>query len=424
MDQQREIFVKGSAQNNVPAEQASLIFDQVAKFAGYGFNKSHATAYAIIAYQTAFLKANYPVEFMAATMTHDMHNTDKLAVHRQELARLGVPLLPPDVNHSDSYFQVENLANGSKGIRYALAAIKNVGLAAMQALVNDRTTHGCYESLSAFFTRIGAQDVNKRQLEGLICAGAFDSLHASRRELLENLETMIQQAQLQIRSSQQNSLFQASSQKASLTLAPCPEWSLYDKLHKEMEALGFYLSNHPLSPFEDSFTALRVTPFQKVMNDMQSRTEGIYTVAGVLLGKQERTSKTGNKFAFLQLSDLTGSFEVTVFSEIFMRVREWLDIGETFLLDISIRMDNGQMRINTQSLKKFQDAISQSPQSLEISVNSEAKLRKILDIFSRLPKGKATVTLICDSHELSTRIQLPHAYSIDANTKYILLNDS
>lgn len=421
MDQQRELFVKGAAQNNVPAEQASMIFDQVAKFAGYGFNKSHATAYAIIAYQTAYLKANYPVEFMAATMTHDMHNTDKLALHRQELARLGIPLLPPDVNKSDSVFQVESLSESQQGIRYALAAIKNVGLAAMQSLVAERSTKGTFQSLTDFFTRLGGKDVNKRQLEGLVCAGAFDGLHPNRREIFENIDSLTQQSQFTQKSAQQNSLFQQSaSSKDSFTLAPCEAWSLYDQLHKEMESLGFYLSNHPLSPFEDSFEALKIKPFARIVEDMNHRSEGYYNVAGVLLGKQERTSKAGNKFAFLQLSDLSGGFELTVFSEVFFKSRDILKVGETYKIEVSARLDQGQLRLNAQNIKLFQDVINETSQSIEISVDSETKLKRILDIFSKLPHGTSSVTIVCASTAFSTRIQLPKTFRIDANTKHTL----
>ena len=194
MDAQRQTFVDGAIANGVTRAQATHIFDLVAKFAGYGFNKSHAAAYALVAYQTAFLKANHPVEFLAASMTLDMGNTDKLNIFRQELRRLGVSLLPPDVNASEAVFAVELQDGDSPAIRYALAAIKNVGEAAMEAMVDERRTNGPYRDVFDFAGRLDSRTVNKRALENLVRAGAFDRLDPNRRRLLESVETLLRHA--------------------------------------------------------------------------------------------------------------------------------------------------------------------------------------------------------------------------------------
>ena len=194
MEAQRKAFIDGAVERKVNADKAAQIFDQVNKFAGYGFNKSHAAAYALVAYQTAYLKANYPVEFLAASMTYELANTDKLNVFRQELTRQDIALLPPDINKSYPTFSVERQADGSLAVRYALAAVKNVGLGAIQIMVKTREEGGPFRSLADFCERIDPKALNKRQLENLVLAGAFDSIHPNRKQVFEAVEQMLRQA--------------------------------------------------------------------------------------------------------------------------------------------------------------------------------------------------------------------------------------
>ncbi len=242
MDAQRERFVSGAVENGVDQAQASGIFDQIAAFAGYGFNKSHAAAYALVAYQTAYLKANHPVEFLAASMTYDMGNTDKLNTFRQELQKLRIPLLPPDINRSRRDFAVEPRPDGSMAIRYALAAVKNVGGAAMDALAVARDAGGPFKSLGDFADRADPQHVNKRLLENLVRAGAFDALHPNRAELFESLETVIRHvsAAASERGSSQVNLFAVDGgrEPARLRLKDRPDWPPMERLKEEFDALG------------------------------------------------------------------------------------------------------------------------------------------------------------------------------------------
>ncbi|MEK9851157.1 MAG: DNA polymerase III subunit alpha, partial [Candidatus Puniceispirillum sp.] len=263
MDEQRQIFVAGSVKNNLSEQLASDVFDQIAAFAGYGFNKSHAAAYALVSYQTAYLKANYPAEFLAASMALDAGNTDKLAVFRQDCQRHGLSILPPDINSSESSFSVEpaqaSEAQASKdvpdlAIRYALSAVKNVGAEAMNRLVEVRQEGGAFMSLTDFLRRLPREVINRRQLEGLIRAGALDKIHENRRELIENIDLILSHADTMRREaeSDQAMLFgQASgTHDDSIRLNKVPDWAGMDRLKEEFDVLGLYLSAHPL----DSYT--------------------------------------------------------------------------------------------------------------------------------------------------------------------------
>ncbi|MEE8171332.1 MAG: DNA polymerase III subunit alpha, partial [Alphaproteobacteria bacterium] len=263
MDAQRETFVQGAVEKGVARAQASQIFELVAKFADYGFNKSHAAAYALVAYQTAYFKANYAVEFMAASMSFELRDTDKLAAFRQELERIGILLLPPDINASGVNFTVEIALEGDDpAIRYALAAIKNVGDVAMRAVVAERDVNGPYKSVFDFATRLGAGVVNKRQLENLMRAGAFDALEPSRRKLFDAVELLLRHADSAERNSDQDSLFGAGPNMGmpEPSLAEVADWPPLERLNYEQEAIGFYLSAHPLEAYESVLRALKTTP--------------------------------------------------------------------------------------------------------------------------------------------------------------------
>ncbi|MCH8168367.1 MAG: DNA polymerase III subunit alpha, partial [Proteobacteria bacterium] len=260
MEAQRKTFIEGAVARAVPAAKAEQIFEQVNKFAGYGFVKSHAAAYALVAYQTAYLKVHYPVEFLAASMTFELGNTEKLSVFRQELKRLGIALLPPDINRSTAEFGVETVeANGMEGgrqaIRYALAAVKNVGEAAMRALVAERDQNGPFASLGDFAGRVDMRAVNKRQIENLARAGAFDGLNPNRRQVFEAAETVVRHASAAAgeRDSAQENLFgggdAAPAPAPDLVLPQAADWPDTDRLRHEFEAIGFYLSAHPLDAY-------------------------------------------------------------------------------------------------------------------------------------------------------------------------------
>ena len=259
MEAQRKTFVDGATSRGVDGDQASMIFDRVAKFAEYGFNKSHAACYALIAYQTAWLKANHPAEFMAATMTYEMANTDKLNGFRQELDRLKIKLLPPDINRSRAAFSVERLADGGLAIRYALAALKNVGEGACRSIAEERERGGPYKDLFDFARRLDTKQLNRRQMENMVRAGVFDSIDKNRGKVFKNCEGLLRYGagEAEQRASSQMSLLGANVAPPP-KLENAPDWSPHEKLSQEFDAIGFYLSAHPLDAFAKSLRRLGV----------------------------------------------------------------------------------------------------------------------------------------------------------------------
>ena len=413
MDAQRAMFVEGAVARAVPEAKASDIFDQMAKFAGYGFNKSHAAAYALVAYQTAYLKANHPVEFMAATMTLDLHNTDKLGQMRLELKRLGVPLLPPDINLSDVTFKVENMADGTGAIRYALAAVKNVGAGAMQGVVAERDKKGPFKDISDFARRLDSKAVNKRQLENLVRAGAFDSIAANRKQIFDGIEAVLRHATVarEERESAQIGLFGGeATQTKGITLPNVPDWLPMDKLREEFGAIGFHLSSHPLDAYEAELERLRVKTYDDVA---QMRSDGSVRLAGVVEGMRIRTSQKGNKYAFVQLSDASGQYEITIFSEVLVQARELLVPGTAVLIKAGVQVQGEQKRITAIGIDSLDKATANTTALLKIFIDDEKPLASLQQLLSREKKGKGEVILVSRvDTQTEIEMRLPQRYEV------------
>ncbi|MGE4313677.1 MAG: DNA polymerase III subunit alpha [Pseudobdellovibrionaceae bacterium] len=401
MDAQRALFSKGAKEHhNVPEEKSKDIFNQIEKFAGYGFNKSHAAAYALIAYQTAWLKANHPVEFMAASMTLDKGNTDKLAVFKQELDRMDVPLLLPDVCVSRVNFSVEGTS-----IRYALAALKGVGEGAMRALVDERDGSGPFKNLEDFVSRLDPKSLNRRTLEQLAAAGAFQSLNPSRAQVYCAADLLLAHANALAdeRSSGQNSLFGGDTGAGGLGLPELPEvqeWDPLEMLRYEFDAVGFYLSAHPLDTKAKQFERLRIRNLAQITSILESRSSTREKMAGVLLKKQVKVSpKNGNKYAFLQISDASGVYEGMMFSESLAAARDILEPGKSLLLTVDAEQREDQIRFTIQAAE-----------ALEISLdNKTAELRFALEHDKALPDLKSL--LLPENGEGGARIVIEMATS-------------
>jgi DNA polymerase-3 subunit alpha len=423
MDAQREKFVNGAVEQGVDQGQASGIFDQIAAFAGYGFNKSHAAAYALVSYHTAYLKANYPVEFLAASMTYDMGNTDKLNVFRQELQKLGIDLMPPDINRSRRDFAVERKDDGTYGIRYALAAIKNVGGSAMDALVQTREEGGPFKSLSDFTDRADPTQVNKRLLENLVRAGAFDQIHKNRAELFENLETVIRHvsAAASERQSNQVSLFAiegGASQEPDIRLKHRPEWPQMDRLKEEFDALGFYLSAHPLDAYAESLARLEVVSSTEAQAAAARKGgQARLVLAGIVVGRQIRTSKSGNRFAFVQLTDRTGVFEVTLFSEVLAASRDLLDSGEPLLVRADARIEDDNLRLLASSLEPLDKAVERTAAGLEIFLHDVTPLETLKSLIQNEGRGRGRIQVVVPTARGDVRIKLPEAYQVSSRLR-------
>jgi DNA polymerase-3 subunit alpha len=314
MDAQRARFVDGCGRNDIGPAKANELFDTIDKFAGYGFNKSHAAGYALIAYQTAWLKAHHGAEFYAASMSFDMALTDRLGVFVEDMRRGGVECLSPDINASDAHFVVENGA-----VRYALGALKGVGEKAMQALVEERTSSGPFTSLEDFATRIDPRLLNRRQLESLAGAGAFDSINPDRAKIFAAAETILAHAASahDQRESGQAALFSArSDEMAPIRLPRDASWSLAQRMAAEREAFGFYFSAHPVDAQRHLLAAHKVKTFAELAEMRIAEGERTTaTMAALAEGVRWRVSAKGRRYMVAGLSDRSGQFEATVFDD-------------------------------------------------------------------------------------------------------------
>ncbi len=397
MDAQREMFVTGAKEHNdVPEAKSSEIFDQIAKFAGYGFNKSHAAAYALIAYWTAWLKANHPLEFYAASMCLDLGNTDKLAVFKQDMDRNEFKLLTPDINASASDFKVE----AGESVRYALGALKGVGAQAMANIVQERETKGRFADFNDFVTRLDPKNMNKRQYEAMVCSGVFDSLNPNRAQLSAAAEIVVRHAQNleHERQSGQVSLFGGADEAGSGLGLPelpvTPNWDPLEKLSREFSAVGFYLSAHPLDNRVAQFSRLGIMTYAALQEKLNNLSAVRGQIAGVLLKKQEKVSQKGSKYAFLQLSDPTGVFEVTLFSEILAQKRDLLEPGQILLLGIDAESREEQVRLTASNIQLMDQALEGKIREVSVHVSSPAALPKIKQFMDIEGAGHLKIKLV------------------------------
>jgi DNA polymerase-3 subunit alpha len=344
MEQQRARFVSGAEQNGIAAEQSGSIFDLVDKFAGYGFNKSHAAAYAVVSYQTAWLKANAPVEFFAASMSLDIANTDKLSVFYQDAKRFGVKILPPDVNRSAADFEVEN-----GEVLYALGAIRNVGLQAMEHVAQVRREGGAFRDIFDFVERVDPRQVNKRTFETLARAGAFDSIHPNRAQLVEAADLLLSfsQSVAAERASEQAALFgDSNSALADAQKRKMPKteaWTSTERLDEELAAVGFYLSGHPLEDMVEPLRRKRTDLYADALAKALAGAEAL-RMAGIVRRKLEKPGRTGEKFAFVTLSDPTGEYEVLFPPETLRRCRDDLEPGKAVSIKVRAKASEGEVR--------------------------------------------------------------------------------
>jgi DNA polymerase-3 subunit alpha len=425
MDAQRDLFVAGAAERGVDKTTSSRIFETIAKFAGYGFNKAHAAAYALIAYQTAWLKANYPVEFLAASMTLDMGNTDKLGVYRQELARQGIELLPPDINRSNADFAVERLADGETGeavygVRYALAAVKGVGRQAMAALVADREANGPFRDLFDLAGRIDPHLINKKQLEHLSAAGAFDSLNGNRAQIFAAIDLVLGHASASQReraSGQFNLLGDVDDAATAPRLPNVADWPQAERLQRELDSIGFYLSAHPLDEYQSMLGRLGIVRAADLAATVRAcGGAALVKLAGAVLGVQQRTSQRGSRYAFVQLSDPSGAFEITVFSEVLATARDLVEGDQPVLVTAAARLEDDQIRLTTQAITALEAAVASAPARLKVWLDDVAtlpSLRRLIDEQARakgVARARGQISLIIPADDKEVEIALQGGY--------------
>ena len=405
MESQRKTFTDGAMARGISASKAEEVFDLMAKFADYGFNKSHAAAYALVAYQTAWMKANHPEAFLAGCMSLAVGNTDKLAALRQEASRMGIAVLPPDINRSAADFSLEPDANGKLCIRYALAAVKKVGQAAMESVVaaRDRTP---FEDLADFAERVDPRQLSKMQIENLVRAGAFDGMDRNRARLFTGAEMILRRSQAndEEKTSGQSALFGGGAREP-LRLAPVPDWEEMDRLGFEAEAIGFHLTAHPLDAYAPVLRRLGVVSSSKLDERAQLGAARV-KLAGSVINLKERITRTGSRMAWARLSDAGGSYEVTFFSEALARCRDLLVPGSSILLTADLKLEGDALRITAQEAEPLDAAAIRAGAGIRIWLRQTEAVDHIRSLLTREGKGRGRVVLV-PHMGLSQEVEIP-----------------
>ena len=419
MDAERPKFEKGSAENGVDTKKASEIFDLLEKFANYGFNKSHAAAYAVVSYQTAWLKTNHPLEFMAGVMNCDIHLTEKLATYFEKVVKkeLELPYVAPCINKSFATFSV---VDGS--LVYGLGALKNVGIEAMQLIVEARNSTP-FSTLFDFARRVDLKRIGKRPLEMLVRAGAFDELDNNRKRVFEALEDLVNYsvAVHEQKSSNQVSLFgETGDDLPEPRIKDFQDWLPAERLAEEYIAIGFYLSDHPLGDYATALKRNGVLTLDEVVSKAKAG-PFVAKMAGVVANRQERKSARGNRFAFLQLSDKTGSYEATLFSEVLEKSREYIETGSKVLLTAEASLESDQIKLLARSISPLDAGISNvDAEGMRIFVNDENAISSVASVLDQSKdqvklgaKGPIYLRLINSSLPGEVEIDLGESFPIN-----------
>ncbi|MEP1879646.1 MAG: DNA polymerase III subunit alpha, partial [Roseibium sp.] len=407
MEVQRARFVDGAVERGVNKAQAGSIFDLVAKFANYGFNKSHAAAYALVSYHTAWLKANHPVEFMAASMTLDMGNTEKLGDFRQEARRMGIEIVPPSINRSMVEFDVQD-----GKVVYAMGAIKGVGEQAVEHIVEVRS-QGAFKSLGDFARRISPKQLNKRTLENLLAAGAFDELEPNRARVLEGLDRIMGLAQRteENKTLGQDELFGGSDSEEPLQLPDVAGWTPDVRLQREHAAIGFYLSAHPLDEYDELLEKMRVQPWAKFAEAVKKGASA-GRLAGTVISKQERKTKTGNKMGIVRFSDGTGQFEGLLFKEKLEQFRDALEPGRSMVILVGADMRDDEPSIRIEQVDPIEKVAARVQKSMRVFLRDDRPIQSLVRHLNVRGEGDVTVVVLLENGAREVEVKLPGRFRL------------
>ena len=424
MDAQRERFITGCAANGIARPKANELFDLIDKFAGYGFNKSHAAAYALVAYQTAWLKAHYPVEFYAASMCFDMAQTDKLSTFVEDMRRLEVPCLPPCINASEAEFGVEDLADGERAVRYALGALKGVGEKAMEQLVAERRTKGLFTSLDDFAERVDPRLLNRRQIESMAGSGAFDAIAPNRAAVFAAAETILAHASsaADARASGQGGLFgEPGSNVVPIRMPAAAVWTLAQRMTQEKEAFGFYFSAHPIDRYRHLAEAHGAKSFAD-LSALPAPAEGgrsAAVMAGLVEEARWRTSAKGRRYLFATLSDASGQFVATVFDDqVAKQIEDGAKAGACALLNVELdrRPGDESPRVTIRSLQPFDSLSKRARLRLDIEIDSEEALIGLAATLADDRGGNGQIMLRVPVGDGHADLILGRDFQLDAET--------
>jgi DNA polymerase III subunit alpha len=417
LEKQKQSFIAGAVNNGLSKDVAAGIFLKIEPFAEYGFNKSHAAAYAIISYQTAFLKTYYPNEFIAASMTMDISNQSKLSEFYEELKRLNTEVIRPDINECYADFKTNN-----EKFYYALGGIKAVGFEAISNIVDERLKNGKFKSLSDFLNRVNPKDINKLQLEGLVKAGAFDNLNSNRKSLFNSIPKFIIKSKniFENKTANQIDLFGENEDQESEIIMNTEDWKFEERLSKEFEAVGFFISNHPLNQYKDIFDDYNIIDYQSFNNDNKLKESNI---AATLLKIQERKTAKGNSYAVLKLTDLASVFELFIFSNILELNREILKEGSSLILSLMKSISDEENRFKRTNVKKItslKDLLNRPIDEVTFNLKSLKELEEVSKIL--VNKGDTLIKIRLIDNNTNFNFQLGNKRNIDRKTINLLRN--
>ena len=417
LEKQKQGFIAGAIKNGIGKDVAAGIFLKIEPFAEYGFNKSHAAAYAIISYQTAYLKTYYPKEFIAASMTMDLSNQNKLSEFYEELKRLDIKIIRPDINECFADFRTEN-----EKFYYALGGIKAVGYEAISNIVKERLTNGKFKSINDFLNRVSPKDINKLQLEGLVKAGAFDSINSNRKALFDSIPNIILKTKnlFENKLANQINLFGNDENIEENIVFDIEDWKFEERLSKEFEAVGFFVSDHPLNQFKDIFDDYKIIDYS-TFNLSDDIKEG--NIAATLLKIQERKTAKGNSYAVIKFTDLTSVFELFIFSDTLDLNREILTEGNSLILTLVKNISNDEnrfKRINVQKIASLKDLFNSPIQDITFNISSIDQIEKISKFLNK--DGKTLVNINLKVKKNDFLFQLKNKREVDRKSINLLRN--
>ena len=417
LEKQKQNFISGAVKNGISKDIAAGIFLKIEPFAEYGFNKSHAAAYAIISYQTAFLKTYFPKEFIAASMTMDISNQNKLSEFYEELKRLNIEVIRPDINNCFADFKTD----GEK-FYYALGAVKAVGYEAVSNIVDERLKNGKFKSIHDFLNRVNPKDINKLQLEGLVKAGAFDNIIENRQSLFNSIPNFITISKniYENKSINQINLFDQNFEDKNDIISKIEDWKFEERLSKEFESVGFFISDHPLNQFKEIYNDYKIFDYQ-IFNQNNDLKE--VNIAATLLKIQERKTSKGNPYAILKLTDLKSVFELFIFSEILEANREILKEGNSLILTLNKSISNEEnrfKRINILKIALLKDLLKKPFSQVTFNLKSLKELDQISEFLTK--KGETSIKIKIEDKKYEYDFELDKKRNIDRKTINLLRN--
>tara|TARA_B110000971_G_scaffold209899_1_gene236538 strand:+ start:51 stop:3467 length:3417 start_codon:yes stop_codon:yes gene_type:complete len=418
LEKQKEKFISGALKNGIKKDVASYVFTKIEPFADYGFNKSHAVAYALIAFQTAYLKTYHKEEFIAASMSTTLTNTSKLREYVEELKRLKVEVIRPSINKCFAEFKAE-----TNKIFYGLGAIKSVGFLAISNIVSEREKNGKFKTFTDFINRVDPKDVNKLQLEGLVKSGAFDEIDSNRKKLFESIPRIIQtiKSKYDERVSNQTNLFDNLTNKDNevFEFDTIKSWTKKELLSEEFTSLGFYISDHPLNEYKEFFSHLEIVPYKEFMEG--NKPDAL--VAGTIMSIQEKKSAKGNSYAIVKFSDNKSEFEIFLFSDLFSSNRDKLKESSSFILTLHKEKntdENSLMRINIRKIVDLSDLVNKTYQSVSIELNNREKLKELNELLKN--NGETKINVILRDSNKNYSFELEKTRKFDFNLFSLIKN--